>query len=224
VDNGVLKHRQTQFRDYDKEPIVIEDYNYVFGGMYLIVGALVVLYFYFINPFGAHNEVSRDYFFTHAIFVVVIPGVVYYFQIKKAKRKIILTNENIIFKEGDAIITNIKVNHIESVKRTFNDYYMKNQKAGDLESLFIFAFLVFNVPILLMNKFLFHLFKGGIKSYKFFDSIIIFDDKENFINILPTTKQEWDEIEIYFNNRLKVDLKNTKLFFKFNYDYKEGEK
>ncbi len=224
MNSEALKNKQTELRDYDKEPIIIEDYNYIFGGMYLIVGAFVVLYFYFINPFGAHNEISRNYFFTHAIFIVMIPGLVYYFQIKKAKRKIILTSKSIIFKEGDNTIENIEVNSIKSVQRTFNDYYIKNQKAGELESLFIFVFLIFNLPIQLMNKFLFHLFKDGIKSYKFFDSIIIFDDKENFINILPTTNQEWNEIEIYVKNKFNVDLKNSELFFKFNYGNEERKK
>ena len=88
-------------RDYDKDPIVIDDYNYIFGGMYLVVAAVVVLYFYFVNPFGTENETSRVYFFTHALFVVIIPGLVYYNQIKKAKRKIVLTDENIIFKEEE---------------------------------------------------------------------------------------------------------------------------
>jgi len=92
----------SQQRDYDKKPIVIDDYNYIFGGMYLIVGAIVVLYFYFINPFGAHHEISRGYFFTHAIFIVIVPGLVYYFQIKKAKRKII---ENKIVDEQNIMIS-----------------------------------------------------------------------------------------------------------------------
>jgi len=224
VNSEVLKNEQTNLRNYDKEPIVVNDYNYIFGGMYLIVGAVVILYFYFINPFGAHNEISRNYFFTHAVFIIMIPGLVYYFQIKKAKRKIILTNENIVFKEEDNVIENIEVKNIKSVQRTFNDYYMKNQKAGELESLFIFAFLIFNLPIQLMNKFLFHLFKDGLKSYKLFDSIIIFDKENNFINILPTTNQEWSEIEFYIMNKLSVDLKNSELFFKFNYGNEERKK
>lgn len=224
MSDEVQKNNQTKMRDYDKEPIIIDDYNYIFGGMYLIVGAVVVLYFYFINPFGAHNEVSRNYFFIHAVFVVIVPGLVYYFQIKKAKRKIILTSDKIIFKEEEDVIESIEVNNIKSIQRTFNDYYMKNQKAKELESLFILFFLPLNLPIQLINKFLFHLFKDGFQSYKLFDSIIIFDNEESFINILPTTNKEYKEIETYILNKNCVDLKNSKLFFKFNYDYKEGER
>lgn len=224
MSSEALKNKKIEFRDYDKEPIVVEDYNYIFSGMYLTVGAFVILYFYFINPFGAYNEISRDYFLIHAVFIVIIPGLVYYFQIKKAKRKIILTNENIVFKEEDTVIEKIEVKNIKSVQRTFNDYYMKNQKAGELEALFIFAFLIFNLPIQLMNKFLFHLFKDGIKSYKLFDSIMIFDNEKNFINILPTTNQEWNEIEIYIMKKLSVDLRNSELFFKFNYGNEERKK
>ena len=29
--------------DYDKNPIVIEDYNYIFGVLYLIVGAIIMI-------------------------------------------------------------------------------------------------------------------------------------------------------------------------------------
>jgi len=204
-------------RDYDKEPIIIEDYNYIFYIMYLIIGALIIFYIYSINPFGHDDSHSRTHRFNFVIFIVIVPGLFYYYRIMKSKRDILLTNNKITFREKDIIIEEIDISNIKFIKKTFHDYYIKGQEATEIESLLLYILLPIILPIQLINKFLFHFFKDGFKSYKLFDSIILFDKNDKFINILATTNNQYNELEIYMKNIAKVDLKTTEKFFKFNY-------
>jgi len=204
--------------------IVVEDYNYMFEALFLLEAAIIVLYFYFVNPFDAHNEISRRYFFVHAMFITIIPGLVFYFQLRKSKRQIVLDAETITFKEGETVLEEIRFDNIKTVQKTFNDYYMKSQQTEGLAVIFLVVLTPIILPLRLINKFFFHLFKGGVKSYYLFDSIIIFDHNERFINILFTGKNERQEIRNYLLQKCGIDFEQSEPFFKLNYDYKEGEK
>lgn len=209
-------------RDYDKDPIVINDYNYIFDILYVIWGGAIIAYFYFLNPFHNTNEVSKHFWIIHFLVASALPIVTFYFQMKKSKRVIIFSKNEIIFKEDSKIIEKIELKEIQSIKRTFNNYYVKNQEIEDWSIIFVILFLPFNLPIQLINKFLFHVFKGGFSSYKFFDSIIIFSLDDAFINILPNTKSEYDSVAEYFSRQLGFDLEHVEIFFKLNYGNEKG--
>lgn len=209
-------------RDYDKDPIVIEDYNYIFYVLYVIWGGIIIAYMYLINPFGNTNHISKNFWFMHFIVMSALPIITFYFQMKKSKRSIILNENDILFKENETVLERIELKNIESIHRTFNDYYRKNQEVEDWSVILIFAFLPINLTIHLINKFLFHLYKNGLKNYKFFDSIIIFDDKSQFINIMPTTAYEYELIKEYFRKKLNYHIPTAKIFFKINYGNEQG--
>ena len=58
------------------------------------------------------------------------------------------------------------------------------------------------------------LLKDGYKSYRFYDAIIVFSG-ERFINILPTTQKEYNEVEEYFRNKKQIETATTKPFYDF---------
>lgn len=207
----------SQTRDYDKDPIVLEDYNYIFDILYVIWGGAIIAYFYFLNPFHNTNEVSKHFWLIHFLVASALPIVTFYFQMKKSKRVIIFNKNEIIFKENSKIIETIEVKKIELIKRTFNNYYVKNQEIEDWSIIFVILFLPFNLPIQLINKFLFHVFKGGFSSYKLFDAIIVFSVNDAFINILPNTKSEYDSVAEYFSRQLGFHIEHAEIFFKLNY-------
>jgi len=209
-------------RDYDKEPIVIEDYNYIFYILYVIWGGIIIAYFYIMNPFDNSNNISKDFWFLHFLVMSALPIITFYFQMKKSKRTIILNENQIFFKENETVLEQIELKHIDSIHRTFNDYYIKNQEVEDWSVILILVFLPINLAIHLINKFLFHLYKSGLKNYKFFDSIIIFDDEGRFINIMPTTAYEYELITEYFRKNLNSNIHTAEIFFKFNYGNEKG--
>ncbi|MDD4855915.1 MAG: hypothetical protein PHQ22_10160 [Sulfuricurvum sp.] len=209
-------------RDYDKDPIVIEDYNYIFYILYVIWGGAIIAYLYLVNPFHNSNEVSKRFWLLHFIIMSVLPIITFYFQMRKSKRKLFLQENEIVFKENEKIIEKIDLKNVQSIKRTFNDYYMKNQDIEDWSIVFVVLFLPFNLPIQLINKFLFHVFKDGILSYRFFDSFIVFDKNQAFINILPNTRSEYKHVVQYFGKRLGFQTENAEIFFKLNYGNEKG--
>ncbi len=215
---------QSLQRDYDKEPIVIEDYNYIFEAMFYILSIFIVIYYYFINPHNAQNELSRKFFFMHAIFIIIIPGLLYYLKLAKSKRKIILNNNFIILKENEEILIQVDIKKIIKINKTFNDYYSKTQETEGVWALFSYCLTLVIIPILIINKFIFHVFKGGLKSYNFYDSIIVFDNEENFINIMPILSEEHESLRKYFLYKQNIDIKEVDKFIKIEYGYYGGRK
>ena len=114
-------------RDYDKDPIVIEDYNYIFLFIDAIYTIPILLLIYIYNP----GDVSEESLFRH-VFIIV--------------------------------------------------------------------------PIMMIPAVI------GYKSYRFYDAIIIFSG-DKFINILPTTLDEYNEVKKYFRTKKQIELATTKVFY-----------
>ena len=188
----------------------------------MLWGGVIIAYLYFLNPFHNSNEISKNFWFLHFILMSVLPIITFYFQMRQSKRKLFLQENEIILKENERIIEKIDLKSIQNIKRTFNDYYIKNQEIEDWSIIFVVLFLPLNLPIHLINKFLFHVFKDGFKSYKFFDSFIVFDKHKAFINILPNTKSEYKDVIEYFSRRIGFQIQNSEIFFKLNYGNEKG--
>lgn len=222
MEQGIQSINPSTPRDYNKNPIVIEDYNYIFNILYVIWGGIIIAYLYIMNPFGNTNHISKDFWFMHFIVMSGLPIITFYFQMKKSKRTIVLNENDILFKENETLLERIELKNIESIHRTFNDYYRKNQEVEDWSVILIFVFLPINLSIHLINKFLFHLYKSRLRNYKFFDSIIIFDNEGRFINIMPNTKSEYEQVIEYLSHRLDFHIENAEIFFKLNYGNEKG--
>lgn len=188
-------------RDYDKDPIIIEDYNLLFSALFTLYGVPIVIYLYIFNP-GELDETSLSTNIFIVMPILMVPYIYPYFK-NKSKRKIIIKNDYISFNHEEIEIEKIKIKEITDIRISFTDLYHKSQhpsKLGRIFSYFTFPIAIIMNLILIINKYFFHIFQDGEESYRFFDAYIIFSEKR-FINILPTTREEYSAIEKYFHKK-----------------------
>lgn len=217
-------------RDYDKEPIIIEDYNSLF--LFLLMASFLPLciFVYIYNPF---NVEKTDSFARNLLIIIplmIFPYMSSYFR-AKGKRKIVLENRSIKFLHENILIEEIEVSKISEIKKTYSDIYHKSQypniigKIGWFLAIPLLAYF-FGYLVLLMFlglylyivfiKYLFHKIKD--KSYKFrlFDSVIIYDN-EKFINILPITNKDYEDVKNYFITQGLGNIQNKKIYFEIGH-------
>ena len=217
-------------RDYDKEPIIIEDYNSLF--LFLLMASFLPLciFVYIYNPF---NVEKTDSFARNLLIIIplmIFPYMSSYFR-AKGKRKIVLENRSIKFLHENILIEEIEVSKTSEIKKTYSDIYHKSQypniigKIGWFLAIPLLAYF-FGYLVLLMFlglylyivfiKYLFHKIKD--KSYKFrlFDSVIIYDN-EKFINILPITNKDYEDVKNYFLTQGLGNIQNKKIYFEIGH-------
>lgn len=210
-------------RDYDKDPIVIEDYNPLFK----ILMVLDVSIWFFGTYFSSSTEHSTHamYWLAHFAGYSFIPAVVFYFYFRKSRRKVLLKNNVLMYQEDTKVLEMITFDEIHDIRRTFNDYYRKEQNINPDYTIRIFLGRLISpieYLILLVNKVLFHMVKNGLSAYKLFDAILIMTADGRVINILPTNNDEYKSVRNYFLEKKSVDVVNVNTVIKFN--YKEEEK
>ena len=161
--------------------------------------------------------------------VIIVPIMMYPFFMgylkSKNKRKIIFTNQTISFLHEHQTLEKIETNNITDVRKTYKDLYHKSQcenLLGKIISIIFFPLALLTHSFLIFNKFIFHIYKNGIKSYRFYDAIMVFEDKK-FINILPTTLKEYEEVTKYFKLKQNINIKNCKTFFNLSHLYEKIE-
>jgi len=215
VNSEALKNKQTKLRDYDKEPIIIEDYNPLFLALWTLTGIPLVILVYIFNPGGTSSQ-SLSFNVFVILPMLMFPYFYGYIKTKK-KRKIKLLDNEIMLLHNDVILEKINLNNITEIRKTFSDLYHKSQHPNDfgrLMSYVLFPIAIYMNISLLINKLLFHIYKDSYKSYHFYDAIIVFADNK-FINILPVTQDQYNEVRKYFYIKKQVDIEMTKVFFDF---------
>jgi hypothetical protein len=227
MDSEVQKSNQTKMRDYDKEPIVIEDYNYIFLFLDAVYTIPILLLIYIYNP----GNVSEESLFRHVFIIIpimMIPAMVGYKK-AKGKRFIRFEDNQISYQNEEKEIEKIHINELTELKKSYTDFYHKSQELSLLGKLIAFIGFPFAILLhveLLINKLMFHILKDGYKSYRFYDAIVIFTGNR-FINILPTTIKEYNDVKKYFIEQLNVNIEHAPVYFKYAYGYenlnKEGK-
>lgn len=200
-------------RDYDKNPIIIKDYNYMFLVFFNLPIIPIVIYLYIYNS----GDLDKTSLVTNVFIVMPALLVPYIYPLFKnrGKRKIIFTNDFITFYHENILLERIEIDKIDDIKRTFSDLYHKSQfptTFGRIMSYIVFPIGILMNLFLFINKFYFHIYMGGLSSYHFFDAYIIFSEKK-FINVLPTTRKEYLEIENYFKEKNGLDIKKSKKYY-----------
>jgi hypothetical protein len=223
MEQNTTQQPQSGQRDYDKDPIVIEDYNPVFKVLMVLVASLWFIDF-FIHPLKLASH-SHSFWASHFFGFVFIPTISFYFYLRRVKRKIVIENNVITYREGVEVLETISLNEISDIRRTFNDYYRIGQNVNpDYTIRILLGRLISPIEyfILLINKILFHLVKNGLSAYKLFDAILVIADDGRVINILPTNNREYETVQSYFLEKKSIDIKNVNTLIKF--DYIEEEK
>lgn len=212
MGNIHLNTNHTKKIDYDENPILIDDSNYIFAlSSYLIFCiTLVFLYKFQILSIEKHNLYKGLAF----SLLMGIPALISFLK-GFTKRKIRLKNNYIEFLHESNIIETIETKDIISIFKTISIQYHKSQNPTKIQKKLCKFFLPINILLvysfIAIAKLLFHLFINGFKNYNFFDSIIIYDKNDNFINILPLTSNEREDVRNYFLNRLSLDINNLEI-------------
>ena len=217
-------------RDYDKEPIIIEDYNSLF--LFLLMASLILISIltYFYNPFDVEKTSS---FGRNALVIIPLMSFPYIRAYIRArgKRKIVLENRSIKFLHEKIVIEEIDISKISEIKRTYSDIYHKSQYPNIIGKIGWFLFipimaylikyavlLIYLVPYLyiIFSKYIFHKIKDKKYKFRLFDAVIIFDGK-NFINILPITNKDYEEVRNYFLVQGLGDIQNKRIYFEIGH-------
>mgnify|MGYP003590935499 CR=1 FL=1 len=215
-------------RDYDKEPIIIEDYNSLF--LFLLMASLIPLCIYIYNPL---NVEKTDSFARNLLIIIplmVFPYIRAYYRARK-KRRVILENRSIKFLHEKIVIEEIDISKISDIKKTYSDIYHKSQYPNIIGKIGWFLaipllFYFFNYYALLFfpglylciifSKYIFHKIKDRSYTFRLFDSVIVFDG-EKFINILPITNKDYEEVRNYFLVQGLGDIQNKKIYFEIGH-------
>lgn len=217
-------------RDYDKEPIVIEDISPQFMWLsfkYILFPCLLLV---FIIIYLFYPDKSIDFY--KLLIFVPISSFPAYFQFKntKNKRKIFMYEKKICYKQENEIITEISLTKKIEFYKSFQNYYHKSQnrlKIWHLVLIFLIGLIItksFLVNfIIFVSAFLFSFISYQIikfiytSKYYFANNLLIFN-KSDFISIPVMNEKDYAEIEKYFI-RENIYLNNFPYFYKFVYGY-----
>ena len=119
----------------------------------------------------------------------------------------------------NVLLERILISDITSVKKGFQDYYTKKQEHSDIAKMIlilIYPLVLVMQSLMIITKTVFQIYKKGISNYKFFDSVMIFEE-ETLINIFPTTKNEYQDLEAYLRRITDKKIEELPIFYKSVY-------
>ncbi|GKH60364.1 hypothetical protein [Campylobacter ureolyticus] len=205
-------------RDYDKEPVVIKDYSdEILANGLLGVGILLLIYKFLciyevLRPVENRILGNNNFLFSPVAYAMIF----IYFSIKfrkKDKTMIYFKNLAIEYYNKDIysfkrklnlIKTNIDRNNFTSfigilflslIFTIFIDVH---------SALFIFFCFIF---IMYFPYFMFYIkYYKTIKDFLSFNTIYLIENKRYFI-FFPASKQEYDDLQEYFLEKLSIDIK-----------------
>ena len=212
-------------RDYDKEPIVIEDYNpkVIF---YVIISELILWELFFIlNPMELNSSKLITIFIVLPI--LALPTITEYIKIKN--KTYILKNKTIELKQrDDNLIFNI--NNVKNIKISFQSYYTKDQKVDGYKKIFwyIFSFVLvpFQIIIEIQNYFVRKIIfnEPDVNTY---NSLLLYFDNSKFINLYLKDSKSYNDVNEYCIDKFGKNIQDLdKEFFYYFYMYNiipEGE-
>lgn len=205
-------------RDYDKNPIVIEDYipRIIF---YVILSELIFWELLFIiNPMEINNsEVLRILL---CLPIIILPTFFEYIQ-NESKSYILKNNTIEIRTKTHTEIYNL--DKFKSIEKTFQSYYSKKQKVDGVKKVFWYIFSIILIPIQftieIQNFFVRKIIFSG-KKLNSYNSLIITFEGDEFINIFLKDEKQYQEMKKYCLNRLGEDIeKIEKKYFIYFYIY-----
>lgn len=228
--NLELIPENNQIVDYDKNPIEIKDYNTLFIFLLNISLMLIIIYIHIYNPGGLdESSLSRNIIIVSFFMVFFIRP----YLKSKGKRKIILTNNDIKFMHENKILEEIKLSEITDIKKTYIDLYHKSQVPNKLLLIFAYIIIIFIISekayyilllilflhiFLIIAKYILHKMKDKNYKYRLFDAILVYSG-DKFINILPITSKQYEEVRKYFLDKGLSDIENKKIYFEITHSF-----
>jgi hypothetical protein len=218
VNNEVSKKEKTQFRDYDMEPIVIEDRMPEISFIYFIFLTLIPLSIILLWMHLGEKKID----WTHvAISLSILYLPTYYFlKSRIANFRTISIDNTSITRNWDDNAFKIKWTDIKNMKKSFIDFYDNNQKIDETRKKIFFwlyspVYILVGHPYLIFIKYFYKVAKG-FSNKSLFDTIVIFDKNEEMIAIFIATLYEKEELREYFSQK-GFDIDNLSIFYTTHY-------
>lgn len=207
-------------RDYDKEPLIIRDYN-----MHETAFFAVILLLFFLFDF-IFNDTSEFFTPKRVVFIFILLEII--LELFKCFHKtIIFYNSKIVYKKGSDTALEINLSDIVGVYKTaicnenFQTQKLVSKKfligaillVGITMIIFDFSIFLFVygwfIAVFLVGKFVVFILLNKKIRFKIYTSYLIKTEK-NIINFLP--KESYDiEIKRYFFDKLKYIKFNKQL-------------
>ena len=216
-------------KDYDKEPIIIQ--NKLSYMNFLIIVFCLLLFAFFIIIFDI--EFGLGNYSAQGTFAGLAYAIKEFFTRKENNIK--FTNSAVQYMTNGKIETEIKLSEISQITQTCSNSYKNEQKLPISNEFIIISVLVIGIFIFIFRgfgffaiviltpivsyflaRFLVHIWQNGrIADYKIFDGIAIFSKTNNNIyriNFLPNLLER-QEIRRYFADLKNIDINKTEKKF-----------
>lgn len=232
MENENLNNK-SNLRDYDKKPLIIKDYysDEVINKFIVYVILPILIICAIISP-SMHD--TNRYLFILLYGFLGLTSIILY-SVRKLKQPtknndfFKFTNSNISYFNNNKQIKNLDKNNIARLALSFDRRYDNKYKASKFFIVYLCIFLIiwggllifvysfytlilallFVYFILFGFKPLLHIHKGGFKSLRFFDQLVIYENEfkgGKIINILVATNDEYNELREYFLQILNIDI------------------
>ena len=221
--------KNNNLRDYDKEPIILTNYDEVIATtMFLfsfIFGFILFLLFarFFENSSGVYDSVGSEIFFIIILFLSVVLAHRHYNVSKK--REIYITNDFISFYDDAKLKRKISINEID--KFLFKPFFRKKSSGefglGDkiffcvvlacviYAYKFLFIFFIFCIFIgnIIFKFTLLFIINGSLRHFRIFPIVIIAEPQypNHFLYAGTLVAGSYYFLYIY-NNQIYYDIKN----------------
>lgn len=208
-------------RNYDAEPIILEDYNASFSWYSMkYIGFPLMFLAFFIYPLISGNHIKSSF---ASLGVAMVPM---YRLFQQAKvRKIVLKQNSIEYVDSGDPLTIINLNEPNKFQKSFQNYYYKKQDLHILYFVFIFFFVgllmqsLIKGALLLIGAYLAIFIINQITNYilsdhgaLFFSSILVQQD-DDVISIPIYKKKDYQDVTDYLHLR-GINIRTLPAFFK----------
>lgn len=208
-------------RNYDQDPIILEDYNASFSWYSMkYVGLPLIFIAFFIYPLISGNHIKSSF---ASLGVIMVPM---YRLFQQAKvRKIVLKQNSIEYIDSGDPLAIIDLSEPNKFQKSFQNYYYKKQDLHILYFVFIFFFVgllmqsLVKGALLLIGAYITIFIVNQITNYilsdhgaLFFSSILVQQD-DDVISIPIYKKQDYQDITDYLHLR-GIDIRALPTFFK----------
>ena len=221
-DNSQISNNKSNKRDYDKEPLIIRDYNIHETAFFAVI---LLLFFLFDFIF---NDTSEFFTPKRVVFIFILLEII--LELFKCFHKtIIFYNSKIVYKKGSDTALEINLSDIVGVYKTaicnenFQTQKLVSKKfligaillVGITMIIFDFSIFLFVygwfIAVFLVGKFVVFILLNKKIRFKIYTSYLIKTEK-NIINFLP---KESDNMEIkrYFFDKINIDIEKAQCNF-----------
>lgn len=223
---GII-NSENAVRDYDKEPLVIEDYNVLFMWLmckYIILPLTLVL---FLIEIFIHPLVKDVDLYKLLIFIPIAISPVYsQYNANKGKRKIVFSNTTISYVHDKVTLNTVSLNQEFNTYLSFQNYYHQSQdrfSAWYYALIFFIGLLITQSLMLNMAIFIvvavfmslaFQFTKLLImkENYNLFHALLLIS-KKKVISVPLLKKQDFDEVKEYLVVH-GIDIETLPKYFK----------